>query len=260
VARLARALAAVVLVWALLAYVVLPALWEHHEHNPALATAPYVTRTGDDIPGDPINVALIGTQTELISAMGAAGWHPADPITLRSSVGIIESVLLDRRDPDAPVSNLYLFGRRQDLAFELPVGTSARERHHVRFWRDDDIKSERPVWLGSATFDRSVGLSHLTGQVTHHIGPDIDAERDGLLAGLAAAGRLVTTYEVSGIGPTLNGRNGEGDRYVTDGEIGVGVLRAVGDAASAPPERLPSPAAVQVKNRLWAWLRTLFAR
>ena len=26
-------------------------------------------------------------------------------------------------------------------------------------------------------------------------------------------------YQVTGVGPTLNGRNGEGDRYYTDGEI-----------------------------------------
>ena len=37
------------------------------------------------------------------------------------------------------------------------------------------------------TFDRRVGLSHDTGQVTHHIAPDIDAERDGLMRDLRAA-------------------------------------------------------------------------
>ena len=33
---------------------------------------------------------------------------------------------------------------------------------------------------GGATFDERVGLSHTTGQITHHIAPDVDTERDHL--------------------------------------------------------------------------------
>ena len=123
--------------------------------------------------------------------MLAAGWHPADPITLRTSLRIAESVVLHRPDPDAPVSALYLFGRKQDLAFEQDVGGSADERHHVRWWRvDTEDVDGRPLWIGDAAFDRGAGISHRTGQITHHIAPDIDAERDYLMAGLAQAGRL----------------------------------------------------------------------
>jgi LssY C-terminus len=67
----------------------------------------------------------------------------------------------------------------------------------------------RPVWLGSATLDRSVGLSYYTGQITHHIDSDIDMERSHLIGGLVTAHMVNTIYTVSGIGPTLNGRNGE---------------------------------------------------
>ena len=77
----------------------------------------------------------------------------------------------------------YYNNKRQDLAFEKPVGNSADRRHHVRFWRVLERGQEgRAVWLGAATFDRGVGLSHDDGRVTHHIAPDIDAERD-LLTG-----------------------------------------------------------------------------
>ena len=73
----------------------------------------------------------------------------------------------------------YQANLAQDLAFEKAAGVSPKERHHVRFWlvlaKGD---SGEPLWLGSATFDRSVGVSRYTGQVTHHIAPDIDAERD----------------------------------------------------------------------------------
>jgi hypothetical protein len=106
------------------------------------------------------------------------------------------------------------------------VGGSADQRHHVRWWRagTDDVEG-RPLWIGDAAFDRGAGISHLTGQITHHIAPDIDAERDYLMAGLAKAGWLADRYEWPGIGATPHGRNAGGDPYATDGMIAVGVLR-----------------------------------
>ena len=216
-----------------LAYGILPLVWTEAErgHRASLEGLPKVTRNGDGIPGDPLNVALIGDEAQLIAAMLAAGWHPADPITLESSLRIAESVVLHRPDPDAPVSALFVFGRRQDLGFEQDVGGSADQRHHVRWWRvgTRDVDG-RPLWIGDAAFDRGAGISHLTGQITHHIAPDIDAERDYLMASLADAGWLLDRYEWPGIGRTQHGRNAGGDPYVTDGMIAVGVLKS-----SAPP-------------------------
>ncbi len=108
------------------AYLLLPRLWLHYEHQPHLAPRPMVTRTTQDIPGDPINVGLVGSKEEVIRAFAAAGWHPADAITLRSSIDIGASVVLDRPDVAAPVSTLLFEGRKQDLAFEMPVGQQRR--------------------------------------------------------------------------------------------------------------------------------------
>jgi hypothetical protein len=123
------------------------------------------------------------------------------------------------------MSRLLFEGRAQDLAFEKPVGDSADRRHHVRFWLTDAAGDDgRPLWLGAASFDRGVGLSHETGAITHHIGPDIDAERDFLIGDLKAAGLLTSTSEIPGIGATRTGRNGGGDPYFTDGMAVIGVL------------------------------------
>lgn len=242
----------------LVAYGVLPALWTHHEHEPGVAGLPMVTVTARGIPGDPLNVGLVGTKEEAIRALAIAGWYPADAVTLRTSIEIAGSVLFDRPYRDAPVSPLFYEGRKQDFAFEKPEGTSADRRNHVRFWLAlEKGEQERPVWLGSASFDRGAGLSHDTGQITHHIAPDIDAERDLLIADLTAAGLLAETYQVSGIGPTLFGRNGGGDRYYTDGEITVGVLR-IDAAAAAPPVARQNPPAVSIKNRLWSAAKRMF--
>ncbi|KYH02295.1 LssY C-terminal domain-containing protein [Bradyrhizobium sp. DOA1] len=246
------ALALVVLVYLALAYVLLPTLWIHHEHEAGLASLPMLTRTSDDIPGDPLNVGLVGDGEDVVRAMHAAGWFAADAVTLRSSIEIVGSVVLDRPYRDAPVSPLYYLGRKEQYAFEKPAGKSADRRNHVRFWKALEKGDDgRPVWLGSATFDRGVGLSHDTGQVTHHIAANIDAERDLLMGDLRAARVVSKFFQISGIGPTLFGRNGGGDPYYTDGEIHAAVL--VPGAANGPadPPTVPPPSLIALKDAIW---------
>lgn len=252
------ALGSAVLIYGLTAYVLLPRAWTHYEHQKGLAGLTMVTHTSQDIPGDPINVGLVGTREDVLCAMHAAGWYPADPITFRSSVEIVGSVMLRRPYDDAPVSNLYYDGRRQDLAFEKPVGESADRRHHVRFWEVLKQGDEnRPVWLGSATFDHDVGLSRYTGQVTHHIAPDIDAERDGLTNDLKNSKVAEAVYEVSGVGPTFTGRNGEGDRYFTDGEVKISRLVSGCNRKVETAVELKNPPLVDLKNETWKVLAAL---
>jgi LssY-like putative type I secretion system component LssY len=244
--------AAVLATYGIIAYIALPPIWAHYEHQKGLAGLTMLTRTAQGIPGGPLNVGLVGSREDVLCAMHAATWYPADPITFRSSLEIIGSVVLDRPYRDAPVSSLFYEGRREDLAFEKPDGRSADRRHHVRFWEVLKQGEEgRPVWLGSATFDRDVGLSRYTGQVTHHIAPDIDAERDGLTNDLKTAKVVEAIYEVSGIGPTLNGRNGEGDRYYTDGEVKISRLVVGCHVKVETTVELSNPPLVSIKNVAW---------
>jgi hypothetical protein len=243
---------AVVLAYTLVAYLLLPALWSHYEHQKKLAALPMVTLTGQGIPGDPINVGLVGDSKDVLCAMQAAGWYPADPVTLRSSIEIAGSVVLDRPYRDAPVSPLYYLGRREDLAFEKPEGNSADHRHHVRFWKVlDQGEEQRPVWLGDATFDRSVGVSHYTGAITHHIDADIDAERKLLATDLESAGMVEARYQVTGIGPTMAGRNGGGDLYYTDGEVWILRLVEACQKRTGAADVIPSPPATELKDQIW---------
>jgi LssY C-terminus len=250
---------ALLIAYALLAYVALPALWSHYEHQKRLAELPMVTRTAQDIPGDPINTGLVGDDAEVLCAMRAASWFPADPVTFRSSIEIAGSVLLDRPYPDAPVSPLFYLGRREDLAFEKPDGNSADQRHHVRFWKVlEQGQEQRPVWLGAVTFDRSVGISRYTGAITHHIAADIDAERKLLATDLQAAGMVDAKYQVTGVGPTMDGRNGGGDLYYTDGEVWIMRLVTGCHKREGPAAILPSPPATEIKDKIWhAVTRTL---
>lgn len=225
--RLAWVVALVVLVYLAVAYLLMPALWERYsDSHPSFDDVPGITHTGAGIPGDPLNVALVGTKPEVLRIMLAADWHPADPLTLRSCLEIAESTVLKRSYEDAPVSNLYLFGRKEDLAFEQQVGPDPRHRHHVRFWQTEKVdKTGRPVWIGSAVFDERVGLSRTTGQITHVTAADVDAERDYLFQCLAKTGSLEARYVVDNFHKIREGKNGGGDPWRTDGKLYVGVIK-----------------------------------
>lgn len=213
-------------VYFVVAYVAVPYIWEFYaKRHPTFDNNPRITQTHDRHPGDPLNVALIGTQAQIQKIMQAAGWFPAAQLGLDSDLKITVDTVLSRPDAEAPVSNLYLFGRKEDLAFEQPVGDNPRQRNHVRFWKTNDIDGDgRPGWIGSATYDERVGLSHTTGQITHHIAPDVDKERDHLFEDLKKTGELEDFYTMDGYHKVLEGRNGGGDPWHTDGRLFVGVI------------------------------------
>jgi hypothetical protein len=214
-------------VYLVVAYLLMPALWVRYERrHPAIDQTPGITLTGDDHPGDPINVALVGSEADVKRIMLAAKWYPADPLGLRSDVKIAADTVLERPYAEAPVSNLFLWGRKEDLAFEQPVGDDPKQRHHVRYWKSDKLDDQgRPLWAGSITYDRRVGLSYTTGQITHHIGADVDAERDRLFGELKQTGDLADVQIIDGFHKVKSGKNGGGDPWHTDGRLFVGTIK-----------------------------------
>jgi hypothetical protein len=221
----------VLIVWLLLAYGELPRLWSKHEHKLIGRRDQIVSYTSQDIPADPINLHIVGSRESIACAFRNAGWSQADQLSVRSSLGIVSSVILRRSYPAAPVSSLYFQDRLQDLAFEIDPGRTARRRHHVRLWRVGPRD-----WMGAATFDRGVGLDLYTLQVTHHIGPDVDGERDQVGKLLEQNGGKYVGSQLSRLAPGVWHRNGGGDRYRTDGQIksyslGPVRCRATGTAA-----------------------------
>lgn len=209
-------LAATLLLWFLIAYAGLPRLWSHHEHRQIGQRDAIISYTAQDIPGDPINLRIYGSEAAIAAAYRHAGWSRADPVSLRTGARIGLSVLTERSYPNAPVSPLFVEDRVQDFAFEKDVGSSADQRHHVRFWRVG-----RDQWLAAATFDRGVGLSLFTFQITHHIGADIDAERARSVTVLRRCGAIEQGTESMRLPAGRLHRNGGGDRYETDGNIAI---------------------------------------
>jgi len=184
--RTIRIVLALALVYAVVAYLAVPFGWKRYVvRHPELEAIPGVAYTGAGI--------------------------PADPLTFRSCLVIAEASVLKRPYDAAPVSSEYLFGRKEDLAFEKPVGDNPRERHHVRFWRAPTPDAQgRTVWIGSAIFDKRVGLSRTTGQFTHLTAPDVDTERDYLFQNLEETHGIASVEVVDGFHQVLEGKNGEG--------------------------------------------------
>lgn len=93
-------------------------------------------------------------------------------------------------------------------------------------------------------------LTHDQHHVTHQIAPDIDAERDLLTAHVKAANVVETIYQVTGIGPTDHGHNGEGDVYHTDGDIKILLVDGCNRRAKMAGG-LDDPPLLALKNLAW---------
>jgi hypothetical protein len=117
-----------------------------------------------------------------------------------------------------------LFGRKEDLAFEQPVGDDPNSAITSDFGKRTS-RHPTAAPFGSATYDRRVGLSHTTGEITHHIAADVDAERDHLFDKLQKTGDLVTQSEVVDFHKVCAGHNGGGDPWHTDGRLRVGEIQ-----------------------------------
>jgi hypothetical protein len=68
---------------------------------------------------------------------------------------------------------------------------------------------------------------------------------------LREAGMVKTFFQISGTGPTLFGRNGEGDPYYTDGEIEIASLVVDGVKRREPPITLAPPPLIALKDKVW---------
>jgi hypothetical protein len=221
-------------VWLILAYALLPRV---HKILSSLYIPDYFigrTRTGDGVLGDPVNLAVVGPREELRQAMLTSGWVEADPITPASALRTLTSTVMGRSYPAAPVSSLYVFGNKQDLAFQREIDGNPRKRHHVRFWKCPPgwrLPGGLAVdWVGAGTYDRSVGLSLFTFQITHKIADRTDEERDFIIETLRSANAVESIHIILNYSSGYHHRNGGGDAIRTDGHLPIIDLH--------PPERL----------------------
>jgi len=179
---------------------------------------PRITRTSSGADGDPVNIVFVGSKGQIVRSFQKADWLIPDPITLQTSEKIAVASLAHRGYPTAPVSNLYVFGRVQDLAFEKST-TDVQNRGHIRLWQNGTLLGGQPVWLGQASYDSGIELSGTSHLPTHHIAPAVDLERNAVGADLGKTGQVKNESYAAFTPPILYARNGGGDYYESDGDV-----------------------------------------
>jgi hypothetical protein len=221
---------ALVLTYIVSAYIILPRIVQVTFAIVRRGRIPRATRAGDGLPADPVNLLLVGSEHDLLSAFSKAGWCEADQLTIQSAGKIFFAAVFNKPYHCAPFRPLYLFARRQDHGFQQPIGKSPRKRHHIRFWAanlDPDadpadfkywntkhkIDPSKPlIWVGAATEDIGIGFTALTYQITHRTDKNIDEEREYILASLRGVAAITDEHYV-------DSERAVAGKYISDGRI-----------------------------------------
>lgn len=181
--------------------------------------------------GDPLNLVIIGEPKDIYYAVLRATWDETEVVTAASSLKTTMSFITGGEYRYSPVSSLYVFGRKQDIALQK-IRKNIHERNHFRLWRAPMTFEDKPVWIGQISRDIGVRFTRKT-ITTHKIDPDVDETREFLLENLAYSQVLEKFAYVSGVGTAPIGSpraNLTGDPYITDG------LRVVLWIASDPTD------------------------
>ena len=119
---------ALALTYGVAAYIVLPRAVRMGIKILQRKRVPRFTVTGDGLPGDPVNLVLIGTLQQIHAAFAISGWSEADRLGVASSWRMIRAFLFNSPYPTAPFSTLYLYGSGQDVGFQKAIDNSPRKR------------------------------------------------------------------------------------------------------------------------------------
>ena len=191
------------------------------------------TNAKGDRNGDPVNLIVVGEFDLLLEGFTRAGWDETELIDVTSSVRTAWSFMFGTQYRYSPVSNLYLYGRKQDVAFQKARGT-IHQRNHLRLWLSPKRFKGQPVWVGQVSRDIGVKFTTKTWNLTTHaIDADIDDSRDNVAGELLQSKRVALLSYIDGVGPSTPdnpSRNLMGDPYYTDG------LRAVVMLSGSPVE------------------------
>jgi len=170
--------------------------------------------------GDPLNVVLVGSGEDAVAALVASGWSFTEAITADSVRRMVGAAIAEKSFLTAPVSSLYAFGRKQDLALQRGRSTIS-QRNHMRLWLAPFRCEGKPVWVGQVSRDIGVKMTRKSRTLTTHvIDPVVDEAREYLFHSLLHRDAVDRFAFVKGVGEASESQprfNLTGDPYITDG-------------------------------------------
>jgi hypothetical protein len=168
--------------------------------------------------GDPLNIVIIGDPGDIYYAIIRAGWDETEAVTAASGWKTAASFFSGGAYRYSPVSSLYLFGRKQDVALQR-IRENIHERNHFRLWLAPMTFMGQTVFIGQIS--RDIGVRFTTKTITtHKIDPDVDETREFLVENFAYSQVLEKFAYVGGVGETPIDQprgNLTGDPWFTDG-------------------------------------------
>ena len=168
--------------------------------------------------GDPLNLIVIGDMAAIVPIFSERDWDITEEIRWGSIWKTTKAFFTGSKYQFSPVSSLYVFGRRQDAAFQKIRG-SIHERNHLRLWLSPIVYQEKSVFIGQIS--RDIGVRFTTKTiVTHKIDPDVDSARIYLAQDLLLTRSVESIGHIQGVEEALLDeprKNLTGDPYFTDG-------------------------------------------
>jgi LssY-like putative type I secretion system component LssY len=160
---------------------------------------------------DPLNFVLVGHADDVLSSLVSTGWHVSEVLKPRSALETFRSYFFSGHYEYAPISPIYVFGRRQDLALQRARET-ARERNHLRLWRTPLRCDGKPVWVGQISRDIGLTFSWKTF-IGHEVDPDVDEARNYLAQDMVRSQGVERFGWAKGVGAATS----EEPRHMADG-------------------------------------------
>ncbi len=180
------------------------------------------TRYGQD--ADIVNVALLGSASQMDAAFRAAGWTNGDRLSTRSVLRQMHAFLSFKNYPNEPISTQLVDGRKVNATWEKGLDSYAK-REHLRVWARNDVVEGQTVWLGAMMRETGAALSVRQHKFIHHIDAQMDDGRAILVRDLRLAGCVAAVYYVERPKMAHSAMNATGDPMRTDGSLAVVELK-----------------------------------
>jgi len=180
------------------------------------------TRNGQD--ADIVNVALLGSASQMDAAFRAAGWKNGDAMSTRSVLRQMHAFLSFKNYPSAPITTQLMDGQRVSQTWEKGLDSYAK-REHLRVWGRNDVIEGQTVWLGAMTRETGAVLSLRQHKFIHHIDAEMDDGRGIMVRDLRLAGCVAAVYFVERPQMAHAAMNATGDAMHTDGSLAVVQLK-----------------------------------